>query len=101
LTPSIQTAAPGAHRCAPGAAVVGNGCTDEPRARAVRPAPTTRARNAGAGAEVARELEAFVPGEGVLPPPPGSTAYRMPPSCVTPGQVDNVYDVIGRFLEAR
>ncbi|HET7228944.1 MAG TPA: adenosylmethionine--8-amino-7-oxononanoate transaminase [Longimicrobium sp.] len=56
---------------------------------------------AGYLSPVGRELEAFARSEGVLLRPLGSTVYLMPPYCVTPGEVDNVYNVIGRFLEAR
>lgn len=56
---------------------------------------------AGYLSPVGRELEAFARGEGVLLRPLGSTVYLMPPYCVTGVEVDNVYGVIGRFLEAR
>ncbi|MBV9109615.1 MAG: adenosylmethionine--8-amino-7-oxononanoate transaminase [Gemmatimonadetes bacterium] len=50
---------------------------------------------------VGRELAAFARGQGVLLRPLGNTVYLMPPYCVTPDEVHDVYDVIGRFLEAR
>ncbi len=48
-----------------------------------------------------RELAAFARGEGVLLRPLGNTVYLMPPYCVTRAEVDNLYQVIGRFLETR
>jgi adenosylmethionine-8-amino-7-oxononanoate aminotransferase len=50
---------------------------------------------------VGRRLETFARGEGVLLRPLGSTVYLMPPYCATGDEVDNVYGVIGRFLETR
>lgn len=50
---------------------------------------------------VGRELAAFARGSGVLLRPLGNTVYLMPPYCATPAEVQTVYDVIGRFLEAR
>lgn len=59
--------------------------------------------DAGAGylSPVGSELAAFARREGVLLRPLGSVAYLMPPYCVTPAEVDNVYRVVGRFLESR
>jgi adenosylmethionine-8-amino-7-oxononanoate aminotransferase len=59
--------------------------------------------DAGAGylSPIGSELAAFARREGVLLRPLGSVAYLMPPYCVTPAEVDNVYRVVGRFLESR
>ncbi|HEX6749310.1 MAG TPA: aminotransferase class III-fold pyridoxal phosphate-dependent enzyme [Longimicrobium sp.] len=76
-----------------------------PRVRAPRVLGTVAAFDLDGGDgyldPVGRELAAFARGEGVLLRPLGNTVYLMPPYCVSRAEMDNLYQVIGRFLETR
>jgi adenosylmethionine-8-amino-7-oxononanoate aminotransferase len=48
---------------------------------------------------VGRRLAEFAAGQGVLLRPLGNVVYLMPPYCVTPDEVDGVWQVVERFLE--
>jgi adenosylmethionine---8-amino-7-oxononanoate aminotransferase len=50
---------------------------------------------------IGRELAAFALEAGVLIRPLGNVAYLLPPFCVTPSELDGVYDLIVRFLSTR
>jgi adenosylmethionine-8-amino-7-oxononanoate aminotransferase len=79
--------------------------SSHPMVRAPRVLGTIAAFDIDAGPgylhPVGSELAAFARGEGVLLRPLGNTVYLMPPYCVTRAEVDNVYQVVGRFLETR
>ena len=49
--------------------------------------------------DIGRELAAFSLQEGVLIRPLGNVAYCLPPYCTTDDDLQQVYDVIQRFLE--
>lgn len=52
-------------------------------------------------APVGPELAAFARDAGVLLRPLGNVVYLLPPYCVTPEEIGNVYGVVERFLETR
>jgi adenosylmethionine---8-amino-7-oxononanoate aminotransferase len=54
---------------------------------------------AGYLSDIGRELAAFSIQEGVLIRPLGNVAYCLPPYCTTDDELQQVYDVIQRFLE--
>jgi adenosylmethionine-8-amino-7-oxononanoate aminotransferase len=50
--------------------------------------------DAGYLAQVAPELTAFFQDRGILLRPLGNSIYVLPPYCVTPAELDLVYDAI-------
>jgi adenosylmethionine---8-amino-7-oxononanoate aminotransferase len=74
-----------------------------PGVRAVRQIGTVAAielaGTPGYLSEIGRELSSYALQEGVLLRPLGSVAYVLPPYCITPSELAQVYAVVARFLE--
>ena len=49
--------------------------------------------------DLAPRLIAFARDHGILIRPLGNSVYVMPPYCITPGELAQLWDVIGAFLD--